>query len=179
MFSSLVHLLLSLSISYPYLIEFHDFADNIQEGMKHQMGGATQGQQGMTFSITLIFGFYLPWESDPSQNVKTGSVLKSDARWKPDQFSSPVRTFNPVHVAVLISNSHWPVLTENWTQTRRWFSLSRWEPPNTDYDHNVLGKFIKFPHNKMQISSLPERRFSIMQEILLEVKISFFWVLWP
>jgi hypothetical protein len=26
--------MLILSISYPYLIKFHDFADNIQEGMK-------------------------------------------------------------------------------------------------------------------------------------------------
>jgi hypothetical protein len=52
---------LNLSISYPYLIKFHDFADNIQEGMKHQMWrgwGATQSQQGMTFQITLIFTFY-------------------------------------------------------------------------------------------------------------------------
>jgi hypothetical protein len=40
--------ILSLSISYPYLIKFHYFADNSQEGMKHQIGGATQGQQGMT-----------------------------------------------------------------------------------------------------------------------------------
>ncbi len=31
---------LNLSISYPYLIKFHDFAGNIQEGMKHQMWGA-------------------------------------------------------------------------------------------------------------------------------------------
>jgi hypothetical protein len=30
MFSSLVHLILSLSISYPYLLKFHDFADNKQ-----------------------------------------------------------------------------------------------------------------------------------------------------
>ncbi len=33
------------------------------------------------------------------------------------------------------------------------------------YDHNVLEKFNKFPQNKMQVSSLPETRFSIMQEI--------------
>jgi len=45
MFSRLVHLILSLCISYPYLIKFHDFADNNQEGMKHQMRGATQAQQ--------------------------------------------------------------------------------------------------------------------------------------
>jgi hypothetical protein len=57
-FLSLVHLLLSLSISYPYLIKFHDFPDNSQEGMKHQMGGATQAQQRMTFWITVIFTFY-------------------------------------------------------------------------------------------------------------------------
>jgi len=50
--------MLSLSISYPYLIEFDDFVgNNIQEGMKHQMGGggATQAQQGMTFQITNIY----------------------------------------------------------------------------------------------------------------------------
>ncbi len=49
MFSSLVHLILSLSISYPYLIKFHYFADNSQEGIKHQMRGATQAQQGHDF----------------------------------------------------------------------------------------------------------------------------------
>jgi len=32
-------------------------------------------------------------------------------------------------------------------------------------DHNGLGKFTKFPHNKMQFSSLPGIRFSIMQEM--------------
>jgi hypothetical protein len=40
MFRSLVHLILSLRISYTYLIKFHDFADNSQEGMKLQMRGA-------------------------------------------------------------------------------------------------------------------------------------------
>jgi hypothetical protein len=38
----------------PYLIKFHDFADNSQEVMKHQMRGATQAQQGMTLRITLM-----------------------------------------------------------------------------------------------------------------------------
>jgi hypothetical protein len=51
-------LMLSHSISYPYLIEFHDFPQNIQQAMKHQMAVATQAQQGMTFKITLIFIFY-------------------------------------------------------------------------------------------------------------------------
>jgi hypothetical protein len=36
----------------PYLIKFHDFADNSQEGMKHQMRGATQAQQVMTLGVT-------------------------------------------------------------------------------------------------------------------------------
>jgi hypothetical protein len=54
MFSSLVHLILSLSISYPYLITFHDFADNSQEWIKNQMRSATQAEQGMTLRITLI-----------------------------------------------------------------------------------------------------------------------------
>ncbi len=47
-----MHLILSLSISYPCLIKFHDFADNSHEGMKHQMMGATQGQKCMTLWIS-------------------------------------------------------------------------------------------------------------------------------
>jgi len=35
-----MHLMLDLSISYPYLMKLHDFADNIQEATKHQMWGA-------------------------------------------------------------------------------------------------------------------------------------------
>jgi len=31
------------------------FVNNSQEGMKHQMRGATQAQQGMTLLITLMF----------------------------------------------------------------------------------------------------------------------------
>jgi hypothetical protein len=53
--------MLSLSISYPYLIEFHDFANKIQQGMKHQMGGATQAEPVQT------------------QNMRTGSFSKLDA----------------------------------------------------------------------------------------------------
>jgi len=45
----------SLSISYPYLIKFGDFADNDQEGMMHQMRGVIQAQQGMTLWITILF----------------------------------------------------------------------------------------------------------------------------
>jgi hypothetical protein len=58
MFPSLVHLTLSLSIPYPDLIKFHDFADNSQEGMKHQMRDVTQTQQRMTLPITLIATLY-------------------------------------------------------------------------------------------------------------------------
>ncbi len=51
----LVHLILSLSISYPDLIKFHDFVDNSQEWMKHQMRGATEAQPGMTLRILCYF----------------------------------------------------------------------------------------------------------------------------
>jgi len=44
----------SLSISYPYLITFHDCGDNSQEGMKYQKRGATPASQGMTLRITLL-----------------------------------------------------------------------------------------------------------------------------
>jgi hypothetical protein len=37
----MVHLILSFNIPYPYVIKFHDFVDNSQEGMKHQIRGAT------------------------------------------------------------------------------------------------------------------------------------------
>jgi len=74
--------------------------DNIQEGMKHQMGGATQAQQGITFAITLIFTFYfLPSEPDLSQNVRTG--LKTGAG-----ISRRVRTaqhwFSPTYLVNLL-----------------------------------------------------------------------------
>jgi hypothetical protein len=52
MSSSLVQLILSLSISYPYLIKFHDLMDNSQEGMKHQTRSTTQAQLGMTLEST-------------------------------------------------------------------------------------------------------------------------------
>jgi hypothetical protein len=54
MFSCLVHLIPSLSISHPYLITFHDFGDNSQEGMKYQKRGATPASQGMSLRITLF-----------------------------------------------------------------------------------------------------------------------------
>ncbi len=54
MFLTLVHLIPSFSISYPYLIKSHDFVDNSQEGMKHKMRGETQAQQGMTLRTTLV-----------------------------------------------------------------------------------------------------------------------------
>jgi len=41
---------LSLSISYPYLINFHDFVDNSQEGTKHQMRGCNSGPTGHDFT---------------------------------------------------------------------------------------------------------------------------------
>jgi hypothetical protein len=48
---------------------------------QHQMGGATQAQQGMTFQITLIFTFYfLPCKPNPSQNVRTSLVFKLDVK---------------------------------------------------------------------------------------------------
>ncbi len=134
------HLMLSLSISYPYLIEFHDFADNIQEGMKHQVGGATQAQQGMTFQITLIFTLYfLPWESDHSQNVKTDPVLKLTVRWELERFSlggSHLQWEPPIRFSWQLTFS---VLTVRFSlrtgmKTGVGFSANGWEPPNTGLD---------------------------------------------
>jgi hypothetical protein len=53
MSQTLVHLI--LRISYAYLIKFHDFADNSQEGIKHKNDGVKlRPKQGITLQITLI-----------------------------------------------------------------------------------------------------------------------------
>jgi hypothetical protein len=50
MFSRFVHLILGLSISYPYLIKFHDFVDNSQEVMKKGSNeGFNSGPTGHDF----------------------------------------------------------------------------------------------------------------------------------
>jgi hypothetical protein len=49
MFSRFVHLILGLCISYPYLIKFHDFVDNSQEGMKRSNEGFNSGATGHDF----------------------------------------------------------------------------------------------------------------------------------
>jgi hypothetical protein len=77
MFSSLVHLIWSLSISYSYLIKFHDFADNNQEGMKHQTRSATQasptGHDFIYNSNVVALSGLLVWEcpgsKDDLQNI--------------------------------------------------------------------------------------------------------------
>jgi hypothetical protein len=46
--------------------------------------GWTQAQRSKTFWITLIFTFYfLPWEPDPSQNMRTDPVFRLDTKWEP------------------------------------------------------------------------------------------------
>jgi hypothetical protein len=48
--------MLSLRISYAYLVKFHYFANTSHSrGMKHQIKGATQAQEGMTLPILHIF----------------------------------------------------------------------------------------------------------------------------
>jgi len=57
-----MHLILSHSISYFYLIKFHDFANSSLhsslEGMKHQMMDA---QQGMTLSHKSFRVYIISW----------------------------------------------------------------------------------------------------------------------
>jgi hypothetical protein len=94
--------------------------------MKHQMGAATQAQQGMTFHITLIFLFlFLPWE--------------------PVQFSDWMPSDN-------LNGSHLnPVLTENWTENRRRFSAGEWEPPKTG--ENPTDQINSQLHKIVQVNS--------------------------
>jgi hypothetical protein len=69
MFVSLVHLMLSLSNSCPYLIKFHDFANKHPTRDETSNGGCNSGP------------------TNPNQNVRTGPVFKLDAMWEPGQFS--------------------------------------------------------------------------------------------
>jgi hypothetical protein len=104
MFSSLLHLMLSLSISYPYLIKF-------QEMMKHQMGGGGGCHKGPT-------GHDFPDNSNISFQfftMRTGPVSKCEDRsssqigWQvrtwtvlSKRFSPLVRNFNSSLMAILM-----------------------------------------------------------------------------
>jgi hypothetical protein len=125
MFWSLVHLMLSLSISCPYLIQFHDFADNIQERMKHQMGLQLRTNRAWLSELLkyLFFIFHHEnrsllkmWKpirfSDwmPSENL-SGSHLQ----WEPSiqfswQFSSPVRIGLKTNVSFQSAGENRPTL---------------------------------------------------------------------
>ncbi len=75
MFSSQVHLILSLSISYPYLIKFHDFAHNSQEQTKHHMtAAALRPNKRMTLRITLVLSSRFETISTPLPLPATSSV---------------------------------------------------------------------------------------------------------
>jgi len=52
-------IILSLGLSYPYLIKFHDFVDNSQEG-KHQTKDATQAQMPAPFVKEKIYLILCP-----------------------------------------------------------------------------------------------------------------------
>jgi hypothetical protein len=77
---------------------------------QHPRGDETsnQAQQGMTFHIILIFTFkFLPWKLDLSQYVKTNPILKLAVKWKPGQFSPPMKTLiNLILLIVDIFDSH-------------------------------------------------------------------------
>jgi hypothetical protein len=123
-----MHLMVSLSISDLYLIEFHDFADSIQERMKHQIGGCNSGPTGHDFldNSNIYFLFFI---------VRTGPFSKcenrSDSQIGCQARTWAVLTFNMVLLKADIFGSHWPVRIENRAENRRRFSANRWEPPNT------------------------------------------------
>jgi hypothetical protein len=133
-----MHLMLSPSISYLYSIEFYDFADSIQERMKHQIRGCNSGPTGHRFLDNSIIHFL-------SFIVRTGPFSKCENR-SDSQIGCQVRTwavltFNMVLLIADIFGSHWPFRTENRVENRaenrRQVSANGWEPPNT---REPLGK---------------------------------------
>ncbi len=99
----LMHLMLTPSISYLYSIEFYDFADTIQERMKHQIGGCNSGPTGHDFVDNSIIHFL-------SFIVRTGPFSKCENR-SDSQIGCQVRTwavltFNMVLLIADIFGSH-------------------------------------------------------------------------
>jgi len=101
MFSRLVHWILSLSISYPYLIKFHYSADKSQEGVKHQTRGATQVQEGMTLLITQIpLEHFILWFN---KNFLTLRVLPKEVLGGERRPKDRAKTVN-LHISLLYHN---------------------------------------------------------------------------
>jgi len=111
----LMHLMLSPSISYLYSIEFYDFADSIQERMKHQIRGCNSGPTGHRFLDNSIIHFL-------SFIVRTGPFSKCENR-SDSQIGCQVRTwavltFNMVLLIADIFGSHWePSRKPSWKPT--------------------------------------------------------------
>jgi hypothetical protein len=83
----------------------------------------------MTFQIALIFTFYfLPWEPDPSQNVRTGPILKWATRWELGR-SSLAGSLLQREPSIRF---FWQLTSpENRYENRFRVSANGWEPPNT------------------------------------------------
>jgi hypothetical protein len=96
----------------------------------------------MTFHITLIFFYFF-------FTMRTGPVFRLDAKWQPERFSPwAVLTSSENLNPVLMTVSHCPVLTENWTENRRRFSAGEWELPKTgvnptDQINSQLNKIVQ------------------------------------
>ncbi len=126
--------MLSFSISYPYLIEFHDFADNIHEGMKHQIGvgGCNSGPTGHGFpdNSNIYFLFFTmriaPFSkcenrsgSQIGYQVRTWEVLTSSENLQSGSLDS-------WHLWFSQADSPWE---PGWTENQGRFSANGWEPP--------------------------------------------------
>jgi hypothetical protein len=81
--------MLSLNTSYPYLIKFHDFADNSQEGDEASNGGCKSGPTGHDFphNSNIYFSFFT-MRTGPFPNCGSSS-----------QIECQVRTFIPVLIS--------------------------------------------------------------------------------
>jgi len=81
MLSNLVHLMSNLNISYPYLVKFHDFVDNNQEGMKHHVGGCNLGPTGHDFPHNSdIYFLFFTMRTRPFSKCENGLVLRLNAK---------------------------------------------------------------------------------------------------
>ncbi len=94
-------LILSLSISYPYLIEFHGFAYNIQ-GDEASNGGCNSFPTGHDFQDNSNICIFITMRIAPFWKCENRSGFQIGCQWEPEWFSQ--------------SGSHWV-----W-QPSLWFS---------------------------------------------------------
>jgi len=126
--------MVSLSISCPYLIEFHGFAYNIQDngGWLSTKWGVQSGPTGHDFPDNFnIYFLIFTTKTEPCSKCENRSESQIGCQvrtWAILSFSENLQSGSHgySHLHFSLTGSHW-YQTENWGR----FSVGGWEPLNT------------------------------------------------